>query len=123
MSSIGSRAQAMNANVPNATATVRVVGGAVIRGERKAVTLSTSRLVRFRVRHPFLYGLIAFVAGGGIVSLFTMSTYTNWAYQSIDLKVALYQVVFGGLGGGIALLVLAFLYAADIRQTLRRNTQ
>jgi hypothetical protein len=94
------------------------VGGAVMSAEDIALALSTSRLVRFRIRHPKVYGLLAFFIGGGVVALFTMSTYANWAYQSVDLRTALYQVVLGGLFGGLALLAAAFAYAAAIRSTL-----
>jgi hypothetical protein len=94
--------------------TGNVVGGA----EEALLTMGTSRVYRFRLRHPWLYGIIAFIIGGGFISVFTMTTYTNWVYQSINLKVALYQVVFGGLGGGVVAVILAFAYTAAIRPTL-----
>jgi hypothetical protein len=96
------------------------VGGAIMSAEDATLDISTNRLLRFRMRHPKVYGLLAFIIGGGVVALFTMSTYANWAYQSVDLRTALYQVVLGGLFGGLVLLALAFAYAAAIRSTLTR---
>lgn len=86
--------------------------------EATLLNVSTNRIYRFRVRHPWVYGLIAFIIGGGAIAVFTMTTYKNWAYQSIDLKVALYQIIFGGLGGGIVAVALAFGYTAAVSPTV-----
>ncbi len=56
--------------------------------------------------------------GGGLMSIFTMSTYANWVYQSIDLVTVFYQVLLGGLGAGIVCVILAFAYTATIGRTL-----
>jgi len=97
---------------------VRSVGNAVIVADEALLTFATSRVYRFRARHPWLYGMIAFVLGGGLVAIFTMSTYKNWAYESIDLTIVLRQVILGGLGGGIVAIVLAFAYANTVRDTM-----
>jgi hypothetical protein len=93
------------------------IGKAISTVEAGAINLGTNRIDRFRLRHPVLYGFIAFVLGGGLVSIFTMTTYTNWAYEGIDLTTAVYQVVLGGLSGGIAAAILAFAYAATVGRT------
>jgi hypothetical protein len=95
-----------------------VLGEREARLEQAALTLGTSRVYRFRRNHPRWYALIAFVLGGGFTTLFTMSTYTNWVYQSIDLQAAVDQIVLGGLGGGIVMVIAAFAYAATLRPTL-----
>jgi hypothetical protein len=82
-----------------------------------AIDLGTNPIARLRLRHPYLYGLAAFILGGGFISFFTMTTYTNWAYEGVNLATAMYQIVFGGLGGGIVSVILAFAYAGSIRQT------
>jgi hypothetical protein len=91
--------------------------------EQRVLFRAPLAFARFGERHPWLLGLIAFVVGGGAVSFFTMTTYANWAYQSIDLKVALYQVVAGGVGGGVVAMILAFAYARTIRATLERPSR
>jgi hypothetical protein len=83
------------------------------------IRTSTSGVWRFRQRHPIVYGLLAFVLGGGFIAVFTMTTYSNWAYDGVDLKAAVYQIVFGGLGAGIISVVLAFAYTAAVG-SLRR---
>ncbi len=94
------------------------VGEAVTSAEDALLTSTPNGLYQFRMRHPWLYGIIAFVLGGGLVAVFTMTRYTNWVYESINLKVALYQVIFGGLAGGIAAVLLAFGFARILRNTL-----
>ena len=68
----------------------------------------------FRIRHPFVYGLSAFIIGGGFVAIFTMTTYKNWDFEGIDLVTAFYQIIAGGLGGGIITAALAFVYTGAI---------
>ncbi len=94
------------------------LGQAATAVEETAIDLGTSRVYRFRRRHPVVYGLAAFILGSGFIAVFTMTTYKDWAYQSIDLKVALYQIIAGGLGGGIVAVMLAFAYTRAIRPTL-----
>jgi hypothetical protein len=96
---------------------IQGVGNTVIAAEDAVLTGGTSRLYQFRVRHPWIYGIAAFMLGGGFVAVFTMTTYKNWVYESINLKVALYQVVFGGLGGGIVAVILAFALAGVLGNT------
>jgi hypothetical protein len=93
-------------------------GNAASSSEKVLLTGVTSRIYHFRTRHPWLYAMIAFFVGGGLVAIFTATTYENWSYESIDLTTALYQVVFGGFGGGIVTVILAFAYAAAIRTTI-----
>jgi hypothetical protein len=95
-----------------------VVGEAAAAAEAAALGAMINPVYRLRMRHPLLYGLIAFVMGGGIVALFTMSTYGNWAYEGIDLKLAFYQVIFGSIGGGLVMTVLAFAYIRTIRPSI-----
>jgi protein-S-isoprenylcysteine O-methyltransferase Ste14 len=106
--------------IPSTTTKLALAAGSA---DDKAIGLITSPVYRFRVRHPMLYAAIAFVLGGAVVGLFTMTTYTNWAFEGIDLKTAFYQVIFGSLGGGIVLVILAFAYTATIRPTLASGTQ
>jgi hypothetical protein len=94
------------------------IGEAAAKVETGAIRLATRRVYEFRTRHPWVYGLTAFILGGGFIGVFTMTTYTNWAFEGIDLKTAVYQVVFGSLGGGIAAVVLAFAYARTVRETI-----
>ncbi len=94
------------------------VGQAASKAEETALGLGTNRIYWFRVRHPFVYGWAAFLIGGGIVALFTMTTYKNWSYEGVNLVAAFYEVVLGGLGGGIAAVLLAFAYTRSIRPTL-----
>jgi len=102
------------------------LGEAISTIEEGAINLGTNRIYRFRLRHPVLYGLIAFILGGGFISIFTMTTYTNWAYEGIDLTTAFYQVVLGGLFGGLITVILAFAYAGTIgrmREGITRVTK
>jgi uncharacterized iron-regulated membrane protein len=85
--------------------------------EDKAINRGTKGIYRLRMRHPYLYGFAAFVLGGGLISIFTMTTYTNWAYEGVNLSTALHQIIFGGLGGGIVAVILAFAYAGSIGRT------
>jgi len=94
------------------------LGNAIGSAEKAVLTTGTSRVVRFRMRHPWLYGIMAFIIGGGFIAVFTMTTYKDWAYDGINLKLAFYQTLFGGLGGGIATVVLAFAYTGTIGKTL-----
>jgi hypothetical protein len=86
--------------------------------ETGALGLGTNGAYRFRSRHPWLYGLSAFVAGGALAALFVAIPYLRTTYDSPDLKAWLYETVIGGLGGGLAAVVLAFAYAAAVRPTL-----
>jgi hypothetical protein len=94
------------------------LGNAVATAEEAAIDLGTNRIYRLQARHPYLYGLAAFILGGGIVSIFTMTTYVNWTYEGVNLTRAVYQVVLGGLGGGIVFVILAFAYARSVKPTL-----
>jgi hypothetical protein len=60
----------------------------------------------------------AFIAGGALATLFVAITFLQTTYDSPDLKAALYETVIGGLGGGLAAVILAFAYTAAIRPTL-----
>lgn len=86
--------------------------------EDRAIGLATNRVYQFRVRHPALYGLAAFIIGGGLVTIFTITTYTNMAFEGVNMTTALHEVIFGGLGGGIASVLLAFAYTRTIGPTL-----
>jgi hypothetical protein len=79
----------------------------------------THPVYRLRMRHLFAYGLIAFVIGPAALGLLTMTTYGTWAYEGINLKTALYQVIFGSLGGGNVAVVLAFAYIRSGRRSRR----
>jgi hypothetical protein len=94
------------------------LGNAVGGAEQAVLTAGTSRVYRFRRRHPWLYGIITFMIGGGFIAVFTMTTYKNLAFEGVNLKAAMYQIIFGGLGGGIATVILAFAYAGTIGKTL-----
>nr|WP_294530785.1 hypothetical protein [uncultured Rhodopila sp.] len=94
-------------------------GNAVGTAEKAALKLGTNRVYRFRLRHPFLYGLAAFIAGAGVVAAFILLSVLKTTYESPDLKAALYDLIIGGAGGGIAAVVLAFAYTGAIRQTLK----
>ena len=50
-------------------------GETVATAEKAALDLGTNRVYRFRLRHPFVYGLIAFILGGGLVAFATLLTY------------------------------------------------
>jgi hypothetical protein len=104
--------------ITNATSRPLAIGEAVGRTEQRFIDLVTNRVYRLRRHHPWLYGLLAFVIGSAVVALFTMSTYKSWSFVSIDLTTAFYQVLLGGLGGGIALMVLAFSHTRTIEPTL-----
>ncbi len=93
------------------------LGHAIASGEEKALDLGTNRIYPLRLRHPYLYGVTAFILGGGLISIFVMTTYTNWAYEGVNLTTAVYQIVFGGLGGGLVAVILAFAYAASVKST------
>lgn len=86
--------------------------------ETGALGLGTNRVYRFRSRHPWIYGLGAFIAGGALAVLFVAIPYLRTTYESPDLEAALYETVIGGLGGGLAAVVLAFAYTAAIRPAL-----
>jgi hypothetical protein len=91
--------------------------------EDGVIRLATQRLLHFRQRHPLLYGLIAFVLGGALVSLFVLSPYVAWLFDgyAVDYVTALRRLIVGGLGGGLAALVLAFLYARSLRPLQGQN--
>jgi hypothetical protein len=82
--------------------------------EDGALSLMTSGVVRFGTRHPLIYAALAFIIGGGIVSLFTMSTYAWWVHYPIDVVTPLYQTVIGGVAGGIAMVIVAFAYRRSL---------
>ena len=86
--------------------------------EKSVLDSGTNGVYRFRSRHPWLYGLGAFILGGALAALFVTIPYLRTTYESPDLKAALYETVFGGLGGGLAAVALAFAYTAAIRPTL-----
>ncbi len=94
------------------------VGETVATAEKAALDLGTNRVYRFRLRHPFLYGLAALIAGAGVVAAFILLSFLRTTYESPDLKAALYSLIIGGTGGGIAGVALAFAYTGAIRQTL-----
>lgn len=93
------------------------LGETIANAEEKAIDFATRRVYRFRLHHPYLYGLAAFIVGGAVISIFTMTTYTNWAFEGVNLTTAVYQTLFGGLGGGVASAILAFGYAANVKGT------
>jgi protein-S-isoprenylcysteine O-methyltransferase Ste14 len=94
------------------------VGETVATAEKAALDLGTNRVYRFRLRHPFLYGLAALIAGAGVVAAFILLSFLRTTYESPDLKAALYSLIIGGTGGGIAGVALAFAYTGAIRRTL-----
>jgi hypothetical protein len=98
--------------------TALALGQTVAKTEKAALDLGTNRVYRFRASHPGIYGLVAFILGSGVVALFILLTYLKSTFESPDLKVAMYDLVFGGLGGGIAAVLLAFAYTSSIRATL-----
>jgi hypothetical protein len=103
--------------IPDSPVTL-AAGETVATAEKAALDLGTNRVYRFRRRHPFVYGLIAFIIGAGLVALAIVLTYLKSTYESPDLKAALYDFIIGGTGGGIAAVVLAFAYTGAIRRTL-----
>jgi hypothetical protein len=86
-------------------------GALEMQAEATAIALATQGVGGFRTRHPWLYGIAAFVIGAGVAALFIMTAYKAWAFETIDLKAALDRVVLGGLGAGLASVALAFGYA------------
>ncbi|HEX2943647.1 MAG TPA: hypothetical protein VHO91_21505 [Rhodopila sp.] len=104
--------------VTNQQNVARTLGDVVSSAESRAIDLASSRVYRLRMLHPWLYGLMAFVAGGFLVGSFTMTTYANWAYEGVNLRIAFWQVVCGSIGGGLAMVALAFAYARTIYPTL-----
>jgi hypothetical protein len=86
--------------------------------EDATVRVMTRGVLRFSRRHPFWYGLIGFVLGGGLVGVFVLTTYLRWTLYAVDVDFAteLYQLVGGGLGGGVVGVAVAFLYAASLRE-------
>jgi hypothetical protein len=87
------------------------LGALEIKAEAVGVTVATKGVAGLRGRHPWLYGIAAFVVGGAVATLFILSAYKYWAFETVDLKAAMYNVVFGGLGAGVASVALAFGYA------------
>jgi hypothetical protein len=98
--------------------TAPALGEVEAKREKTALDPATNGVYRFRSRHPWLYGLGAFIVGGALAALFVAIPYLRTTYDSPDLKAALYETVFGGLGGGLAAVALAFAYTAAIRPTL-----
>jgi hypothetical protein len=96
----------------------RALEKTVLGAEQAALTVGTSGVYRFRAGHPWLYGIIAFFLGGAVVSAFIISGYSNWVYEGINLKVALYKLVVGGVAGGIVGIILAFAVTRVFRTTL-----
>jgi hypothetical protein len=99
--------------------TALALGETVATTEKAALDLGTSRVYRFRARHPWLYGLGAFILGSALAALFILLAYLKSTFESPDLKAAMYDLVFGGLGGGVAAALLAFAYTGAIRPTLQ----
>lgn len=104
--------------VTNRQNIARTLGQRFASVEAWAIDLGSRRVYSLRLLHPWLYGLLAFVIGGFVVGSFTMTTYANWAYEGVNLRIAFWQVVGGSIGGGLANVILAFAYARTIRPTL-----
>jgi hypothetical protein len=87
------------------------------------VHMMTSGVYRLSRRHPFWYGLIGFVVGGGLVGVFVLTTYLRWTLFAVDVDfaTALYQLVGGGLCGGAVGVALVFLYARSLRDLVGRS--
>jgi hypothetical protein len=100
----------------------RTIGRVEMAAEDSVLRLVIIGMPRFRDRHPIWYGALAFVIGGGIVALFTMSTYAWWVHYPIDVVTAVYQIVAGGLFGGVAAVLLAFATARTLRSTHQDTT-
>ncbi len=107
------------AGMPREPAAFKAAGEMEQRAEDASINLASTGVYRFRQRHPVWYGLIAFFIGGGAVAIFTMTTYRNWVFEGVNLTAAVYQVVIGGLIGGIVVALLAFAYAAMLRPVAR----
>lgn len=116
MPSIETKSPTARDNARKQPATL-ILGEAVATAEHQATELGTNRIYRLRLRHPYLCGLAAFILGGSLISIFTMTTYANWAFEGINLTTAVYQTVLGGLLGGIVTIILAFVYAGSVRRT------
>jgi hypothetical protein len=102
-------------DIPTRRSPCLAIGRAGMAAEEIALRLFIFGVPRFRDRHPLWYGVLAFVIGGGVVALFTMSTYAWWVHYPIDVVTAVYQMIAGGLGGGIATVILAFAAASTLR--------
>ena len=96
----------------------RKIGEKESAAEDGAIGLASSRVYRLRAGHPVLFGVIAFVVGAFVLGAFTMTTYGNWAFEGVNLVTALWQVICGSLGGGIAAVIAAFAYAHTLRPTM-----
>ena len=96
-------------------------GAAEQNAEDLVIGIATGGVYGFRLRHPFVYGLIAFIIGGGATAVAIASTYRNWTFEGVDLTTAVYQIVFGSLAGAIVLTLLAFAYAATMRPAQTRR--
>jgi hypothetical protein len=94
------------------------LGETEVKLETAALGVGTNGVYRFRSRHPWLYGLVAFIAGGALAALFVAIPYLRTTFDSPDFKAALYEILIGGLGGGLAAVASAFAYTAAIRPTL-----
>ncbi|OYV40527.1 MAG: hypothetical protein B7Z80_04260, partial [Rhodospirillales bacterium 20-64-7] len=88
--------------VTNRQNIARTLGQRFASVEAWAIDLGSRRVYSLRLLHPWLYGLLAFVIGGFVVGSFTMTTYANWAYEGVNLRIAFWQVVGGSIGGGLA---------------------
>ena len=87
--------------------------------EDAVVNTTTRRVHRFSINHPLAYYLLAFVIAGGLISGFTASTYVWWVNYPIDVVTAFYQMLIGGVCGGIVGVLLAALYKRSMASLAR----
>ena len=95
------------------------IGSTEAQVEDTALDDATNGVYRFRSRHPWIYGAGAFVLGGLLAAIFVAIPYLKTTYESPDLTVAFHHLVIGGLGGGVAAIILAFAYTGAVRRTYR----
>ncbi len=93
-------------------------GDRVAEVEDGVIRRGTAGVYRFRVRHPWVYGLIAYIIGSGLIAIVTVISYGSWAFQGVNLKAAVYELVGGAFAGGVVMVVLAFSYARTVRPTI-----
>ncbi len=104
---------------PAGTTPAMALGTAEARVEDAALEDATNGVYRFRSRHPWIYGAGAFVLGSLLAAIFVAIPYLKTTYESADLTVAFHRLVIGGLGGGVAAVILAFAYTGAVRRTYR----
>ena len=112
MNSEANRGKNVPPNMP------RAIGNEAAKIEGGAIRLGTAGVYRFRERHPWVYGLIAYLIGSGLIAIIIVISYENWSFEGVNLKAAVYELVGGAFAGGVVMVVLAFAYARTIRPAI-----